>query len=99
VVCAADEDEIESLVTSVVCQRYVWNIAIPVVGVLLSMTGTTASIVVGWSEVDTSTPEGPVSILLVCITLTCQLFAACHSSCLAGEEGQYSIVTWDIRLD
>lgn len=35
VVCAADEADIEALVTSVVCQRYVWNIPIPVVGISL----------------------------------------------------------------
>ena len=51
-VCAADEDEIESLVASVVCQRHVWNIPIPVVGISLFKTGTT-TIVIGWSEVET----------------------------------------------
>lgn len=60
VVCAADEDEIESLVTSVVCQRYVWKIPIPVIGVSLSKTGTTATIVIGWSEVDTGNPDASV---------------------------------------
>ena len=71
VVCAADEDEIESLVTSVVCQRFVWNIPIPVVGVSLSKTGTTARIVIGWSEVDNSTPDASVSILLDQVTFLC----------------------------
>jgi len=64
VVCAADEDEIESLVTSVVCQRYVWRIPTPVVGVSLSKTGTTAAIVIGWSEVDTGNPDASVSNFL-----------------------------------
>ena len=71
VVCAADEDEIESLVTSVVCQRYVWNMPIPVVGISLSNTGTTAKIVIGWSQVDTSNPHASVSTLLDQVTYLC----------------------------
>ena len=71
VVCAADEDEIESLVTSVVCQRYVWNMPIPVVGVSLSNTGTTAKVVIGWSEVDTSASDTSVSIPLDQVTFLC----------------------------
>ena len=50
VVSAADEDEIEGLVTSVVCQRFVWNIPLPVIGFSLSASGSTAQLVVGWSE-------------------------------------------------
>jgi len=61
VICAADEADIEALVTSVVCQRYVWNILIPVVGISLSKSATTAVIIIGWSEVDTSNPEASVS--------------------------------------
>ena len=61
VVCAANEADIEALVTSVICQRYVWNISIPVVGISLSKSATTAIIVIGWSEVDTSNPEASVS--------------------------------------
>ena len=62
VVCAADEEEIEALVTSVVCQRYVWNIPLPVVGISLSTSGTTAAIVVGWSEVNAGSPDSLVGV-------------------------------------
>jgi hypothetical protein len=50
VVCAADEDEINALVTSVVCQRHVCNISLPVVGVSLARSSTTAKVVIGWAE-------------------------------------------------
>ena len=63
VVCVANEDEIECLVTSVVFQRFVWNMPIPVVGVSLSKTQTTATVVIGWSEV--SDPDASVSVFLV----------------------------------
>jgi hypothetical protein len=62
VICVADEDEIGDLVTSVVCQRFVWNIPIPVIGVSLSKLATTGKIVIGWSEVDSSNPDAPVGI-------------------------------------
>jgi hypothetical protein len=71
VVCAADEVDIEALVTSVVCQRFVWNIPIPVVGVSLSKSGTTAAIIIGWSEADTTAPEASVSNLLFLFTSLC----------------------------
>ena len=68
VVCAADEEDIEALVTSVVCQRYVWNISIPVVGISLSKSGTTAKIVIGWSEIDTSKTDASVRKFLDQVT-------------------------------
>ena len=52
VVCAADEDVIDALVTSTVCQRHVWGISLPVVGVSLSKSSSTAKLVVGWAQVD-----------------------------------------------
>ena len=70
VVCAADEEDIEALVTSVVCQRHVWNISLPVVGISLSKSGTTAAIVIGWSEVDAS-PDPLVGIELFRVTFLC----------------------------
>ena len=50
VISAANEDTIEGLVTSVVCQRFVWNIPLPVIGISLSRSGSTAQLVIGWSE-------------------------------------------------
>ena len=50
VVCVAPEHEIEALLTTVVCQRYVLNISLPVVGVSLPASGTTAKIILGWAE-------------------------------------------------
>ena len=50
VVCVAPEREIESLVTSVVCQRYMLDISLPVIGVSLSASRTAARIVLGWME-------------------------------------------------
>ena len=54
VVCVADEDEINALVTSVVCQRHVCNIPLPVVGVSLARSSTTAKVVIGWAEANDS---------------------------------------------
>ncbi len=67
VVSAADEDEIHELVISVVCQRHAWNISLPVVGVSLSRSGTTSSIVIGWMEIGDSDQDAMV-ILVVIIT-------------------------------
>ena len=50
VICVAPEHEIEALLTTVACQRYVLNITHPVVGVSLPASGTTAKIVLGWAE-------------------------------------------------
>ena len=48
VVCVADEDEINALVTSVV---HVCNIPLPAVGVSLARSSTTAlKVVIGWAE-------------------------------------------------
>ena len=55
VVCAADEDVIDALITSTVCQRHVWGISLPVVGVSLSKSSSTAKVVVGWIQVDDTT--------------------------------------------
>jgi hypothetical protein len=52
VVCAAEEDVIDALVTSTVCQRHVWGISLPVVGISLSKSSSTAKLVVGWIQVD-----------------------------------------------
>lgn len=50
VVCAATEDEIHDLLTSVLYQRYVLNMTRPIVGISLPKFGTTARIIVGWTE-------------------------------------------------
>lgn len=52
VICAADEDEIQDLVISTVCQHHVWGISLPVVGFSLPKTGTIASIVMGWASIE-----------------------------------------------
>jgi len=48
----ADEDQIQALMTSIVCQRHVLGISLPVVGISLSKYSTTASVVIGWNEVE-----------------------------------------------
>ena len=52
VIGVADEDQIQALMTSIVCQRHVLGISLPVVGISLSKYRTTASVVIGWNEVD-----------------------------------------------
>ena len=51
VIGVADEDEIQALITSIVCQRHVLGISLPVVGISLSKASTTANVVIGWNEV------------------------------------------------
>ena len=51
VIGVADEDQIQALITSIVCQRHVLGISLPVVGISLSKYSTTASVVIGWNEV------------------------------------------------
>jgi len=63
VVCAASEDEIEDLLTSVLCQRYILKISLPVVGVSLPRFGTTAKIVVGWTEENERDLNAAVSLI------------------------------------
>ena len=65
VVCAAQEDTIEALVTSVVCQRYVWKMSSPVVGISLSNRSTIARIVLGWAEVPTG-GDNEDAVVIVC---------------------------------
>jgi len=62
VVCVAPEHEIGSLVTAVVCQRYVLDITLPVVGVSLSNSGTTAKIILGWTDDDRDDVVGTVPL-------------------------------------
>ena len=65
VVCAAQEDTIEALVTSVVCQRCVWKMSSPVVGISLSNRSTIARIVLGWAEVPTG-GDNEDAVVIVC---------------------------------
>ncbi|KAF8968293.1 hypothetical protein BDZ97DRAFT_426466 [Flammula alnicola] len=52
IVCIAGDTQLEAnivaLVTSVVCQRYVWGIRLPTVGLEFSDTGASVRVVVGW---------------------------------------------------
>ncbi len=70
VVCVATEHEIEALVTTVVCQRYVLDITLPVVGVPLSTSGTTAKIILGWAEYDRDDAVGIFLLGWIINTLT-----------------------------
>ncbi len=70
VVCAAQEDVVEALVTSVVCQRYVWKMSSPVFGISLSNRSTTARIVIGWAEVSAGGDDEDVVVIVyldICI--------------------------------
>ena len=48
--CVADEDNITSLLSSVLYQRRVWSIDEPIVGFVFSKTGTVGRVVFGWLE-------------------------------------------------
>jgi hypothetical protein len=50
--CVADEENIISLLSSVLYQRRVWGINEPVVGVVFSSTGTIGRVVLGWLDLD-----------------------------------------------
>ncbi|KJA22136.1 hypothetical protein HYPSUDRAFT_215946 [Hypholoma sublateritium FD-334 SS-4] len=50
VVCIADEDNILSLVSSIVYQRHCWGISLPAVGIFIDRMGTIATIVIGWID-------------------------------------------------
>ncbi|KAF5373359.1 hypothetical protein D9615_007364 [Tricholomella constricta] len=50
VISVADEDEIQSLLTSVLYQRYVWGIEATTVGIAISATGTVARVILGWID-------------------------------------------------
>lgn len=56
----ADADNIIPLVSSVLYQRRVWGVNLPVVGVCLSRHDTTARIYVGWMDPDALTSAGLV---------------------------------------
>jgi hypothetical protein len=58
--CVADEENIASLLSSVLYQRHVWGIDEPVVGVAFSRTGTVGQVVLGWLD-----PESTVDFNLV----------------------------------
>jgi hypothetical protein len=58
--CVADEENIISLLSSVLYQRHVWGINEPVVGVVFSRTGTVGRVVLGWLD-----PECTVDFNLV----------------------------------
>ena len=64
VVCAAQEDTVESLVTSVVCQRYVWKMSSPVFGISLSNRSTIARIVIGWAEVPAGDDDDDAMVIV-----------------------------------
>lgn len=85
VVCVAPEHEIEALVTTVVCQRYVLDITLPVVGVSLSTSGTTAKIILGWAEDDRDDSVGTFLLGWIINTLT-MFLQACHTHCLRSWE-------------
>lgn len=50
VICISDASNIVSLLTSTLYQRYVWNIDEPVVGLVISHTGTAAQVYLAWLE-------------------------------------------------
>ncbi|KAF5373354.1 hypothetical protein D9615_007363 [Tricholomella constricta] len=50
VISVAEEDEIQSLLTSVLYQRYVWGIEATAVGIAVSATGTVARVILGWID-------------------------------------------------
>ena len=102
VVCAAQEDTIEALVTSVVCQRYVWKMSSPVVGISLSNRSTIARIVIGWAEV----PEGGEdkdAVVIVCFEICIEANKGGDDSLaydtpgIRKREWQYPSSSWSIR--
>ncbi|RPD58247.1 hypothetical protein L227DRAFT_191969 [Lentinus tigrinus ALCF2SS1-6] len=50
VLCVADELNLLPLMTSTLYQRRAWNLAVPVVGILLPRSSTTCKVLFGWVE-------------------------------------------------
>ncbi|KAF7985645.1 hypothetical protein HWV62_2163 [Athelia sp. TMB] len=50
IICIADESNVYSLLTSTLYQRRVWNVEKPVIGLVISRTGTIARVYLAWLE-------------------------------------------------
>lgn len=61
VICIADESNIYPLLTSTLYQRRVWNIDEPVIGLVISRTGTTAQVYLAWLDARSEEADGLVS--------------------------------------
>ncbi len=59
--CIADEESIIPLVKSTVYQRYTWGISEPVVGMIMSETGSTGRVVMGWTDEPSDSDHALVS--------------------------------------
>ena len=62
IICVADEDNIISLLSSVLYQRHVWEIDEPVVGVVFSPTGTVGQVILGWLDLESYDEENLVRV-------------------------------------
>ena len=70
----------------------------PIVGVSLPKFGTTAKIVVGWTEkdgADENVPVGPVIVHPININN----YSAYSTPSLFTQKGQFTSIRWCIRLD
>ncbi|KAF7972508.1 hypothetical protein HWV62_17784 [Athelia sp. TMB] len=73
IICIADESNVCSLLTSTLYQRRVWNIEKPVIGLVISRTGTIAQVYLAWletcaDEVDRLVNEADSSLNLARLT-------------------------------
>ncbi|KAK0199318.1 hypothetical protein DFS33DRAFT_1268615 [Desarmillaria ectypa] len=55
--CVTDQEDIFSLMSSVLYQRSTWGISEPVVGVILSKTGFVGRVVLGWLDEEHADPD------------------------------------------
>ncbi|KAK0505253.1 hypothetical protein EDD18DRAFT_329829 [Armillaria luteobubalina] len=55
--CVTDEEDIFSLMGSVLYQRSTWGISEPVIGIILSKTGFVGRVVLGWLDKECPDPE------------------------------------------
>ncbi|KZP03876.1 hypothetical protein FIBSPDRAFT_448767 [Athelia psychrophila] len=68
VICIADESNIYPLLTSALYQRRVWNIDEPVIGLVISRTGTAGQVYLAWLDAQSEEADGlfaPLSDILL----------------------------------
>ncbi|KZP28910.1 hypothetical protein FIBSPDRAFT_1039259 [Athelia psychrophila] len=68
VICIADESNIHPLLTSALYQRRVWNIDEPVIGLVISRTGTAVQVYLAWLDARSEEADGLPTPNVACAT-------------------------------
>ncbi|KZP28936.1 hypothetical protein FIBSPDRAFT_947334 [Athelia psychrophila] len=68
VICIADESNIYPLLTSALYQRRVWNIDEPVIGLVISRTGTSGQVYLAWLDARPEEADGLPTPNIACAT-------------------------------